>query len=306
MFTFSISMISFIKHKNIFFVLTLAAIAAAVAAISVWGLRPGIEFTGGSLTIVEYHDARPETGVIREKVQSLGLADASVYAVEEKGAAIRTENLSAQRREALLAALKETGEFEEKSFESIGPMVGRELTGKMSLLVLVSLLAMLLYIAVAFRNVPGQIGAWQFGAASFLILCHDILIPLGIFAALGAFWGVQITIPVITALLIVVGYAINNVIVVYDRVRENLLRDRRADFAENANRAINQTLSRQINTSLATLLPVFAIYFLGGESLKYFSLALILGVAVGTYSSVFLSAQLLVLWRQIKARRRNV
>jgi len=130
--------------------------------------------------------------------------------------------------------------------------------------------------------------------------------PLGIFAALGAFWGVQITIPVITALLIVVGYAINNVIVVYDRVRENLLRDRRADFSENANRAINQTLSRQINTSLATLLPVFAIYFLGGESLKYFSLALILGVAVGTYSSVFLSAQMLVLWRQIKARRQNV
>jgi preprotein translocase subunit SecF len=111
---------------------------------------------------------------------------------------------------------------------------------------------------------------------------------------------------VITALLIVVGYAINNVIVVYDRVRENLLRDRRADFSENANRAINQTLTRQINTSLATLLPVFAIYFLGGESLKYFSLALILGVAVGTYSSVFLSAQMLVLWRQIKARRQNV
>ena len=166
--------------------------------------------------------------------------------------------------------LKDTGKFEEKSFEAIGPMVGKELTSKMTVLVLISLLAMLVYIAVAFRNVPGPVSSWQYGVASFLILCHDVLVPLGVFAVLGAFYGVQITIPIITALLTVVGYAINNVIVVYDRIRENLLRDRKADFAEISDRAINQTLSRQINTSVATLLPVFAIYFWAGASLEIF------------------------------------
>jgi len=166
----------------------------------------------------------------------------------------------------------------------------------MFVLVLVSLLAMIVYIVIAFKNVPGPVASWQYGTASFFILAHDVLIPLGIFAVLGAFYGVQITIPIITALLTVVGYAINNVIVVYDRIRENLLRDHRASFTEIADRAINQTLTRQINTSVATLIPVIAIYFLAGESLKYFALALILGIAAGTYSSIFLASQLLVLW----------
>ncbi len=298
-------MIQFIKYKKIFFGLTLSMVAASAAAIAVWGLKPGIEFTGGSILEVEYENDRPANDAVRQKIADAAqLQNVSVYASGDRGLIVRTENLNSEQYGQVVSALAAEGNFEEKSFEAIGPMVGKELTGKMSLLVFVSLVAMLLYIAVAFRGVPGRVNSWQYGIASFLILCHDIIVPLGVFAALGAFLGVQITIPVITALLIVVGYAINNVIVVYDRVRENLLRDHRADFAENANRAVNQTLSRQINTSLATLLPVFAIYFWGGVSLQYFALALILGIAVGTYSSVFLAAPMLVLWQEIVSRRR--
>lgn len=298
-------MISFIKYKKIFFALTLAMVAASVAAIAVWGLKPGIEFTGGSILEIEYENERPANDVVRQKIADAAqLQNVSVYASGDRGLIVRTENLNSEQYRKVADALAAEGEFEEKSFEAIGPMVGKELTGKMLLLIFVSLVAMLLYIAVAFRNVPGRVSSWQYGIASFLILCHDIIMPLGVFAALGAFFGVQITIPVITALLIVVGYAINNVIVVYDRVRENLLRDHRADFAENANRAINQTLSRQINTSLATLLPVFAIYFWGGVSLQHFATALILGIAVGTYSSIFLAAPMLVLWREFRDRKR--
>lgn len=289
-------MIPFIKYKNIFLVLTLVLVAGSIAAIGFYGLKPGIEFTGGSVLEIDYKDARPDTGAIREKIAEFKVE--AIYATGDKGIMVRTENLDATAHGRLLEKLKETGSFEEKSFESIGPVVGKELTSKMTALVLISLLAMLVYIAVAFRNVPGPVSSWQYGTASFLILCHDVLVPLGVFALLGAFYGVQITIPIITALLTVVGYAINNVIVVYDRVRENLLRDRKVAFAEILDRAINQTLSRQINTSVATLLPVFALYFWAGTSLRYFALALILGIVTGTYSSVFLAGQILAVWME--------
>jgi preprotein translocase subunit SecF len=297
-------MISFIKHKNIFFVITLLMVAASVAAIAVWGLKPGIEFTGGSVLEIDYQGNRPDNAAIQEKISKLELKDTTIYATGDNGVIIRTQDLYPEQHSNLLSALEETGTTTEKSFEAIGPTVGKELTDKMAVLVLISLAAMLVYIAVAFRNVPGPVSSWQYGIASFLILAHDVLVPLGVFAALGKFQGVQITIPIITALLTVVGYAINNVIVVYDRVRENLLRDHKASFAEICDRAINQTLSRQINTSVATLLPVFAIYFWAGASLKYFALALILGIATGTYSSVFLAAQFLVFWQQRRPRKK--
>mgnify|MGYP001766130813 CR=1 FL=1 len=297
-------MIPFIKYKNIFFGITLLILVLSVAALAAYGLKPGIEFTGGSVLEIEYQTSRPENSAIQEKIASLGLKEATIYASGDKAVIIRTHDLEPQKHSDLLKAIEETGTSTEKSFEAIGPTVGKELTDKMAVLVLISLAAMLVYIAVAFRNVPGPVSSWQYGIASFLILTHDVLVPLGIFAVLGKFQGVQITIPIITALLTVVGYAINNVIVVYDRVSENLQRDHKADFAEICNRAINQTLSRQINTSVATLLPVFAVYFWAGTSLKYFALALILGIATGTYSSVFLAAQSLVFWQQRSPRKK--
>lgn len=295
-------MIPFIKYKKFFLILTIIITVASIVAIAAYGLRPSIEFTGGSIMEIGYKDARPDNQKIVDSLKGLDLKDVSVYTVDEKGTSIRTEALNEETHQKVLQALAGTGTFEEKSFETIGPVIGRELSSKMTLLVVLSLLAMLVYIAVAFRNVPGPVNSWNYGFASFAILCHDVLVPLGVFAVLGALYGVQITIPIITALLTVVGYAINNVIVVYDRIRENLLRDRKSPFDEIANRAVNQTLTRQINTSVATLLPVFAIYFWGGESLKYFSLALILGIVTGTYSSIFLASQLLVAWMDRKSK----
>ena len=295
-------MINFIKHKNIFLAFTAIVIAGCLGLLAVYGLKPSIEFTGGSITEIEYKDARPASGAIMEKIGGLGIKDITIYSVEDKGVSIRTEAIDNSVHTKLLEALRGTGEYTEKSFDMIGPVIGRELTSKMTLLVVVSLLAMLIYIAVAFRNVPGPVSPWIYGAASFLILVHDVLVPLGFFAYLGKNYGIQITIPIITALLTVVGYAINNVIVVYDRIRENLVKDRKSNFDEIANRAVNQTLTRQINTSVATLIPVFAIYFYGGLSLKYFALALILGIATGTYSSVFLASQSLVIWLNFKKK----
>ena len=298
-------MIQFIKYKNIFFALIAVALVASVAAIAVYKLKPSIDFTGGSILELQYNGNLPTQQAVKDAIKDLGLKDVSMYTVGSNEISLRTENLTQDVHAKLLADLKKTGDFQEKSFEAIGPTVGAEIKNRTILLVAVSLLAMLIYIAIAFKNVPGPVSSWKYGLASFMVLSHDVLVTLGVLAVLGYLQGVQITIPVITALLTVIGYAINNVIVVYDRLRENLTRDRKADFGEIANRAVNQTLSRQINTSVATLLPVFAIYFLAGQTLKYFALTLILGVVAGTYSSIFLSSQILVVWMGFDKKRQG-
>lgn len=298
--------INFLKYKNFFLVFSLVLTAVCIILMAVWPLKPGIEFTGGTVLEIEYKDVRPETKEIQEKLKDLGLGEIIVQHTGEKGLVLRMQSLPEESEglyKKITEALKETGNFEEQSFDAIGPVVGKELYQKTVLLVIVSLAAMLLYIAFAFRGIPGPVNSWSYGLASFLMLAHDVIVPLGIFAILGKFYGVQITIPVVTALLTVVGYAINNVIVVYDRTRENLLKSRKSDFAEIANISINQTLSRQINTSLAVLFPLFAIYFMSGAALKYFSLAMILGIITGTYSSIFLATPMLVFWLNFKNRK---
>jgi preprotein translocase subunit SecF len=288
--------INFLKYKNFFLVFSLLVVIACVALMTVWPLKPSIEFTGGSVLEVKYQDNRPSTQEVQDKIKDLKLGDVSVQQVEDKGLILRMQSTSEDTHQKVIEKLKETGNFEEQSFESVGPVVGKELYQKTVLLVIVSLAAMLLYIAFAFKNVPGPVSPWIYGLASFLMLAHDVIIPLGVFSVLGKFYGTQVTIPIITALLTVVGYAINNVIVVYDRTRENLQKTRSANFAEIANISINQTLSRQINTSLAVLFPLFAMYFMSGVALKFFSLALILGIITGTYSSIFLATPMLVAW----------
>jgi preprotein translocase subunit SecF len=296
-------MINFLKHKNIFLFFSLAMILACAVLMAAWPLDPSIELTGGSVLELKYEGSRPSVQAIQEKLKDLDLKNVVIQQVDDKGVNIRMQSVSEDLHQKVIQALNETGKFDEMSFEAIGPVVGKELYQKTFLLIVVSLAAMLVYIAIAFRNVPGPISPWMYGVASFLILAHDVLVPLGVFSVLGKFYGVQITIPVITALLTVVGYAINNVIVVYDRSRENLLKARNADFSEVANLSINQTLSRQINTSLAVLFPLFTMYFLSGAALRYFSLALILGIVTGTYSSIFLATPLLVTWLNFRSRK---
>lgn len=297
--------INFLKYKNFFLVFSLLVVIACIALMAVWPLKPSIEFTGGSVLEVKYRDNRPAVQEVQDKIKDLGLGEVAIQQVEDKGLILRMQSTSEGTHQKVVEKLKETGSFEEQSFEAIGPVVGKELYQKTVLLVIVSLAAMLLYIAFAFRNVPGPVSPWIYGLASFLILVHDVIVPLGVFSVLGKFYGIQITIPIITALLTVVGYAINNVIVVYDRTRENLQRTRNANFAEIANISINQTLSRQINTSLAVLFPLAAIYFMSGVALKYFSLALILGIVTGTYSSIFLATPMLAAWLNFRSGKQE-
>ena len=226
-----------------------------------------------------------------------------VQPVEEKGIILKTKSTSEGTYTKAIEKLEELGTLKKDAsqFETIGPVIGNELKNKTKIVVILSLMAIVFYIAFSFRRISRPVNSFAYGFTSLIALCHDVLIPLGIFAFLGKLYGVQITIPVITAFLAVLGYSINNSVVVFDRARENLLRSRETSFSAIINKSLNETLTRSVNTSLTTLFVLFAIFFFGGETLRYFSLALILGISCGTYSSIFLVTPLLVSylgWRE--------
>jgi len=288
-------MIQFTKHRKIYFGFSGILIIASIFVLLVFGLKPGIDFTGGSILEIDYQETRPSNQEILEKLNELDLGIIYVQPTGEKGVILRMKEIDEEIHQQILGRLQDEKELEEIRFESIGPTIGQELKQKTKIVIVVALLSMIVYIALAFRKVQRPLRSWQYGIASVVALFHDILIPLGIFAVLGKFYGIEISIPVITALLAVLGYSINNTVVVFDRIRENLLKRGEA-FEETVDISLNQTLSRQINTSLTTLFVAGAVFFLGGETLKYFALALIFGILAGTYSSIFLAGPILVTW----------
>lgn len=300
--------IPFVKYRKICFIFSGILIVGSLVCLIIFGLKLGIDFTGGSILELEFKTVRPANQEIGESLKEFNLGEISIQPANEKGLILRMKDISEDVHQQIIQKLKANGELEEKRFESIGPVIGQELKEKAKLLIAISLLSIVFYIAIAFRKVQKPLSSWQYGIASLFILSHDILIPLGVFALLGKFYQVQLTIPIICAILTVVGYAINNVVVVYDRLRENLLRGVFRDFVlgfeEATNKAINQTLTRQLNTSLTTLFPLIAIFFLGGETLKYFALTLILGIIAGTYSSIFLATPILVSWLKWRGKER--
>lgn len=293
----------FIKYRKIFYTLTVIVVGLSIASIFVWGLKLGIDFTGGSSLENEYEKERPSIQLIREELRELGSEEVIVQPVGEKGLILTTKSTSEDTYSEIVKKLEELGKLKEGSaqFETIGPVIGKELKEKTKIVVILSLMAIVFYIALAFRKISRPINSFGYGLASVIALCHDVLITLGVFSVLGKLYGIQITIPIIAALLTVVGYSINDSVVVFDRVRENLLKLRESPFGLVINKSINETFTRCINTSLTTLFVVSAIFFFGGETLKYFALALILGISFGTYSSVCLVTPLLVsylAWRE--------
>lgn len=285
----------FLKYRKIYFILSGILVLGSLTCLGVFGLKPGIDFTGGSILEIKYEGERPAIETVRQVLNDV-VGPVFVQPTDSNGLLIRMQEIDEGTHQQVLGILKESYQVEELRFESIGPVVGRELREKTTIVVILSLLAIVLYIAFSFRKIQRPISSWQYGLTSLLALFHDVLIPIGILAILGEFYGVQITISVIIALLMVLGYSINNTVVVFDRIRENLLKRVDSTFTETVDKSLNQTLARCLNTSLTTLFVLIAIFFLGGETLKYFALVLILGIITGTYSSFFLVSPILVAW----------
>ena len=249
---------------------------------------------------IEFSETRPSNQEIQEKLadwpesgQSLGRIN--IQPTGEQGVILKLRTIDEATHQVILEKL---GRPEEKRFESIGSLIGGEAKEKAIWAVSAALLAIIAYIAWAFRKVSKPVASWQYAIVAIAGLFHDVFITLGFFSVLGHFTQIEIGLPFVAAFLTILGYSVNNSIVVFDRARENLLRTGWDDFGEVINQSINQSLTRCLNTSLTTLFVLTAIFFLGGESIKYFALALIVGIIVGAYSSIFIINPLIVLWKR--------
>ncbi len=287
-----------IKHKNFFFFLSIALVLSSLFSIAFFHpWRFGIEFTGGSLLEVGYPDGRPDATSLREKLASLNWVGTQVQETGEDGFLVRTKDLSEPERQELMSIVSDNGatKIEERRFNSIGPTIGSELRTKAGWAILCVIIAILLYIAFAFRGVSHPISSWAYGLIAIVALAHDVLIPAGIYVALGHFYiDVQIDVLFVTAILTVLGFSIHDTIVVFDRTRENLKLRTWKEFDATVGHSIEQTFARSINTSITVLLVILALYFVGGETTKNFAFTLAIGVITGTYSSIFVASPLLV------------
>ena len=288
----------YFKFYNIFSCLLLFSAIFLLFAI---GLNFSIDFTGGSILEIEF-EKRPENPVIQEKLRDLNLGEITIQPTGDRGVILRIKEINEASHQEILSKLGEISNVREQRFENIGPVVGKELRQKTITLIIVSLLSLLIYITIAFSKVSRPISSWQYGVISILTLSFDVLVAIGIFTLLEKFYQVQLSVPIVTALLTILGYTINDKVIVFDRIRENILKGQKKTFEETVNFSLNQTLTRSLSTGTCTLLVLLFIFFFGGDTLRYFSLILIVGIVVGTYSSLFLTTPLLVVWLKSKKR----
>lgn len=293
-----------IGARNISYMVSGILVATSIVALLLWGLRLGIDFTGGSLLEVSYAGERPSNTAVKDLLTPLDLGEIQVQQTGEKGILVRTRDISQETHQRMLALLRGGNtDVAEQRFVSIGPVIGSELERKAMYALSLAIIMIVLYIAWAFRRVSQPVSSWKYGIVAILALVHDVTIPIGLFAYLGKFHGVEVNALFITALLTVLGFSVHDTIVIFDRIRENLKRRTSVDFEETVETSVQENITRSINTSLTLLLVLATLFFFGGESTKYFSLALFVGTVFGTYSSIFIASPLLVTWQRWKAKR---
>ena len=280
-----------IKYRSIFLSIAALMVLASWGAIAYYGLNLGIDFTGGAILELEYPAVRPNLEIVQAELAKLGRSDVLVQPIGEKGYLFRAKELSDADRAAL------TGNSAViKRFDAIGPTIGRELANKALIAIVLVLLLIIAYIALAFRKVSKPVASWKYGLAAIIALAHDISIPTGLFAYLGATQGTEINALFLTALLAILGLSVSDTIVVFDRVRENLQRRAANTFVDTVGLSLNQVFTRSINISLTTLIALSSVYLFGGESTRDFALTLIVGMTAGIYSSIFIASPLLILF----------
>lgn len=286
-----------IKFKSLFIGLSVFFVAVAIASLVIFGLPLGIDFKGGSSLELQYTGARPTTVQVNAAVDAAGFTDALVQPVGETGYMIQTHTLTDAERASLVSAASVTpGQaVMQTSFTSIGPSVGTELKHKAIASIILVLIAIILFVAYAFRKVSKPISSWKYGFAVIIALVHDIIIPTGVFALFGHFLGAQVDTLFIVALLTTLGLSVADTIVVFDRIREHLKGSSAAKpFPELVGESLSETFVRSINTSFVVLVMVLALAVFGPETTKLFAITLAVGMFFGTYSSIFLASPLLV------------
>ncbi len=297
-------MIQIIKYRGLSYGLSFVLLVAALASLAVWGIKYGIDFNGGSLLEVEFKTARPAVQAVEQSLAEFNLGYNVIQPTGSQGMILRFKDVDENTHQAIVKKLSglDKGELTEKRFESVGPIVGAELKSRALWSIVVALFFIVSYIAWAFRKVSHPVASWKYGVAAIIALAHDVVVTTGAFSILGHFKGIEVDMLFVSAILTVIGFSVHDTIVVFDRIRENLFRHAAVDFTTTVNKSVNDTLARSINTSLTTLLVLLALFILGGESIRYFALALIIGITLGTYSSIFVASPILVDWNRLNQK----
>ncbi len=321
--------LNIIGHRKWYYLFSGVLIVPGTIALLLWGLNLGIDFKGGSQLEVQFK--KPVAAAeVKSVLDALGLHDNSIQTSSNNTVTMSTRSLnvpvatgdnpvsapitspvaqgSTGVNEKLLIEDRLTAKFgtlTEVSFDSVGPVIGQELTRNAIYAVLVASLAIVLYIGWAFRAVPKPASSLRFGVCAIIALLHDMLFLLGSFALLGKFFNVQANAMFVVAALTVMGFSVHDSIVVFDRIRESLRKERNVSFEEIVNRSILETLGRSINTTVTVLFTLLALFLFGGDSIRIFTLALLLGITSGSYSSIFNASPLLVDWQNFATRKRK-
>jgi preprotein translocase subunit SecF len=297
-----------VGNRRFWYIFSTILILPGVISLIIWHLRVGIDFKGGTLQQVHFASSRPDVDALRNDLKAVN-PDLSIQTSGDQDVLIRFPNQdNVQPRttgDTILSTLKADGlSASEASFETIGGSVAKSTTTTAIEAVILTSVAIILFIAWSFASVPKPASSWRFGVTAILALAHDILFVIGAFSLIGHFFpSIEVDSLFITAILTILGFSVNDTIVVFDRIRENLRRTPGRTFSEIANASLNQTLARSLNTSMTVLIVLLALLLLGGPSIRTFILALFLGVAIGTYSSIFNATPLLVSWQGMADKR---
>ena len=287
-------MIDIVNKRNLFFLISIILLVPGIISMLAFGFKLGIDFSSGTVMTLRFSQPVDQS-TLRQQMAELGYADATIQKTSDGDFLVRTKDINSEQKIALIDGLKKGLKLEVtiRDFNTVSPLVASEVARNAAIAVGVASLFMILYIAFAFRHMPSP---FKWGLSAVIALLHDVLIVMGIFSILGWLIGYQVDSMFITAMLTIVGFAINNTCVVYDRIRENVRKGISKDFAVTVNSSILETMARCVNTSLTVILTCLALYIFGGVTIQQFIMALLVGVVVGIYDSIFVAGPLLVLW----------
>jgi preprotein translocase subunit SecF len=294
-----------IGKKYWYFVFSLIVIIPGIISLVLFGLNLSIEFTGGSRLTLAFPKELSSNQI--SSLQSVFTQNKiKVATIEKSGGTVFVRSGPVDEKQDILIMgeiKKSLGSVDQQSYETVGPTIGLETLRNAIYALIVASILIVLYITWSFRSVPKPTSSLRFGVCAIIALIHDVLVLLGLFSIFGHFFGVEVDSLFVTAVLTVIGFSVHDTIVVFDRIRENLKRVGGENFSEVVNNSILQTLDRSLNTSLTVILVLFALLIFGGDSIKWFVVALLIGITSGTYSSIFNASPLLVVWQDLIQKR---
>lgn len=293
-----------IKHRKIWYIISLLITVPGLISLVVWGLKPSIDFTGG--TLIEFSGTR-DKGKIEEIAKSEGLENITITASSsEEVVIIRSKALDDAKQRAFKQKVEsEVAGAKQQKIDTVGPSISKEITYRAFISVALAALVIVLYIGYSFRKVPKPANSFEFGLSAIVALLHDTIVVLGVFSILGHFMGTEVDPLFITALLTVIGFSVHDTIVIFDRIRENLIKGSYKDFEETVSVSVAEMLPRTINTTFLVWVILLILLVFGGVTIRNFVLALVVGIFSGTYSSILNASPLLVTWQSFKSKRKK-